>query len=188
MFLYYTTISGENTDQSKPELSLGGYKSANRVSNGVLNNMFSDVTPITVANYNQNRYIALVLKNETAADITNINVWFTKPATPIAGFKIAAVDMVADGTGALFMEHVSTVFSKPVYADFNEADGEANKVNIGNLLVGGQVGLWIEMELDIDAAKLGFETVYEPVPGDDYRFQEVVKEKIEEIGFSISWD
>jgi len=187
MYLYYTNPTEPEVEQSKSQLSLGGYKSSIRVDSGKINNLFSDITPMSVSNYNQNRYVGLVLKNELGSDKTALKLWFDFPENCYSLFKIAAVDMVLDSNNSLQMEHIQTVSSKPLYADFYEADGELNAVDLGDLANGEQIGLWIEMSLLIDTIKDSYSNVYKQDPNNSYRYLEVEKETLDDIGLHISW-
>ncbi len=187
MYLYYTVASQPEDTQTKPSLSLGGYKSSNKVINSAFNNLFSDITPITVSNYNQNRYIGLILKNETGED-QNVKMWFSYPDDCFSKFRVAAVDLSADSDGNYYMEHIDNVNSSPLYvSEFYEADGEDNAVSLGSIASGGQIGIWIEMELLIDTIKASYENVYEKDPNNSSRYIEKVKETEEEIELHFSW-
>ena len=189
MYLYYTVSSQPEEVQLKPQLSLGGYKSSNKVVNGKINNLFSDITPMSVSNFNQNRYIGLVLKNELGADKTNLKLWFVFPEGVYSVFRIAAVDMALDSNSNLMMEHIDTVNTKPLYVDqFYEANGEVNAVDLGDLTNGSQIGLWIEMGLLIDDIKSSYDDVYIQDPSNSYRYLEVEKEKLDEIEIHLTWD
>lgn len=188
MRLYYTNSTGTDIEQSKSSLSLGGYKSSSKVPNGVFNNMFADITPATVSNFNQNRYIALILVNETGKALENVNFWFDLPEVCSGTFKIAAVDLVLQTDGSYLMERVDSVYEKPVNGEFFESSGEINAVDLGNLAIGEQIGLWVEMALKVEDIKDNMETVYEVDPTNEYRFQEIEKDKFEEISINISYD
>lgn len=188
MYLYYTSINGKESQQLNPTLSLGGFKSSSRVDNNKFGNLFGDISNVTISNYNQNQYIALILKNETGANKTNINVWFGYPEKCYSKFLIAAVDMVADASGILQMEYVNNKESKPLFATFYEADGEANSVNIGNLDDGDQVGIWIERELLIDFIKQDQSNIWEDDPAQPGRVKEIVLGKSDDIKLNIKWD
>jgi len=187
MYLYYTVASQPEDAQLKAILSLGGFKSSNKIPNGKLNNMFSDISALSVTNYNQNRYIGLVLKNESGVDATDIYMWFDYPTGCFSKFRISALDMTTNSEGELVMEHVDSVNEQPVYADFNEADGEANKVLIGNLAAGEQIGIWIEMELLVDLIAADYDNVYTDDPSKEWRYLPVEKETIDDVGLSIAW-
>lgn len=187
MKLYYTVSSASEAVQVKPHLSLGGYKSQSQVTNSQFGNMFSEVTPTTISNFNQNQYIGLVLKNDSIIDVTNVEIYFTFPTGCYSILRLAAVDMVADSAGTLQMEHIDNQFSKPLNATFYEASGSANKVDVGDLDAGTQIGIWIERELLIDVITAQQAAVYEPDPALEGRFKAVVLDKYDDIGMKISW-
>lgn len=188
MFLYYTIISAENHIQQKPQLSLGGFKAINKVDNGKLNNLFSDVSQLTVANYNQNLYIGLILKNELLVRAENIRIYFTYPESCYSKLRFSAVSLVEDAEGFLQMEHVETPNSKPLFADFSEANGIENAINIGDLDSGEMVGLWFERELLIDFINEDQSIVYEPDTSLPGRYKERELSKEDNIQINISWD
>lgn len=187
MFLYYTSLTAEGIEQVSPYLSLGGFKSASKVDNGMLNNMFSDISLHSISNKNQNRYIGLVLKNETAAPLTNVKMWFEHPADSYSILKMDVIDMALNSAGVLQMESIRTINSKPLYADFVEATVDS-KYDVGGLAVGEQIGVWIEMELLIDFIKTDMEEVAIPDPANTYRYLEKPKNTQDLIKLKISWD
>jgi len=188
MKLYYTAASQPEALQPKPMLSLGGFKSSSPVPNSVMGNLFGDVSMYTVKNNNANAYIGLVLVNDGTEDAFGVNVWFDHPDESASTFSVAAADMGTDSEGNKFMEHVPSLNSKPLYAEFAEADGEINRVNIGDLPVGGQVGVWIKRSLNIDALKAQQNSIYKQDPLDPYKFLEVKLPKEDTVGIGLSWD
>lgn len=144
MKLYYTVSSQTDDPQSKPSLSIGGFKSSTEAQNDVSGSFFDQITPYTIRK-NLKEYIGLILVNETGGDITNASIWFDYPEGNFSIYKIAAVDLTDDQ-----MERVRTRNSRPLSATFYEADGESNAQNIGDILTGEAVGLWIERSLVLD--------------------------------------
>lgn len=188
MNLYYTAVSAPEAEQSSPGLSLGGFKSGSKVPNARFNNLFGDITATTVVNFNQNRFIGLVLKNETGAIVSNLKLWFTYPTKAYSVFRVAAVDMALNANSQLQMEHVDNIFSKPLIGEFVEANGEANAVSLGELAIGEQIGLWIEMELLLEVIKADENDVYKADPTHSHRFLPIEKEKFDDIGIHLKWD
>lgn len=188
MYLYYTVVLGNEAEQGNPVLSLGGYKSSSRLVNSKFNNLFSDISNLTVTNYNQNQYVGLVLKNELGAAKTNVQIWFEYSAKCYSKLRVAAVDMVAGTDGTLQMENVQNLNAKPLNAEFYEADGELNKVNIGDLAAAEQVGIWIERELLLDFIKTDQEAIWEDDPDNGGRVREIPLTKTDDIQLGISWD
>ena len=153
MKFYYTTTAGteeEGYTRQEPERSLGGFRSGSPVPNGQLNSLFGDISKYTEEQA-KDEYIALILKNETGGDITDINVYFTFPEDSYSTFEIAAVDLNVDSEGRNYMENVPDYNSSPYFATFVEADGIANKQNIGYLVDDAEVGIWIKRVIDTEA-------------------------------------
>lgn len=188
MYLYYTSVTGQDVIQQKSNLSLGGYKALNRVNSGLLNNFFSDISQLTISNYNQNTFVGLILKNELPTGCSNIKLHFTYPTDSYSKLKIAAVSLVQDSEGFLQMEHIETPNSTPLFATFYEADGVDNAINIGDLASGEMVGLWIQRELLLDFIDQDQAVVYELDPERPDRYKEKELSKLDEILLNISWD
>ncbi len=188
MKLYYTVASQPEDKQVKSQLSLGGYKSASLLPSGAFGAMFSEISMYTVKNGNSNRYMGLVLVNNQPTAVKNIELWFTYPVNCYSTLRVAAVDMVVDAEGGLMMEHVPSDMSKPVYAEFVEAGCEVDRVNVGDLPLGGQLGIWIERELNLPLIKEDQNKIYEKSVSDPYRYNEVELAKEDLIELGISWD
>jgi len=187
MKLYYTVSSKENDVQNKPSLSLGGYKSITALPNSEFGNLFGDISMYTVKNNNQNQYVGLILQNETGKIVQDINVYFVFPNTCYSNLRIAAVDLIKDSHDEYFMERVSTINSKPLYAEFFEANGEENTQNVGDLPINGKLGLWIERAFDLDTIKKDQNNIYEVDPSDPYHYLPLELSKEDDISIVISW-
>jgi hypothetical protein len=190
MYLFYTSVTEAEATQTKPYLSLGGYKSSSKVQNSKLNNLFGDITPATISNFYQDEYIALVLKNTLTTDVTNVKLWFEYPDDMYSVFYVAAVDMAEDSTEELYMEHVDSKNSQPLMGDFYKANGEDNAVDLGDISSGSQIGIWLKRELLLDYIKEDQELVYESDSTDStgYKVVERVLGKQDEIAIAISYD
>ena len=187
MQLFYTVSSKPEDVQPKPSLSLGGYKSSSPLQSNLMGTMFGDISMYTVKNSYSNNYIALVLKNTTGVDVTNVMFSFTIPSTSYAAFNVAAVGMIADSDGNLAMEQVQTNMSKPISATFYSANGVANAVNIGSILAGGQIGLWVERVLDLPTIKTDQANLATPTVADPYIYEANVLGKEDDIDMVINW-
>lgn len=188
MYLYYTAITGSETEQNKPSLSLGGFKSSSRVVNSKFGNLFPDISNITISNYNENQYVGLVLKNELGVTKTNVEIWFEYPEKCYSKFRVAAVDMILDSENNLQMEHISTINEQPLNAEFFEADGDLAKVGIGDMVANENVGIWIERSLLLDFIKTDQASIWVDDPANNGRVIEVVLNKEDDIKIGISWD
>lgn len=188
MYLYYTVSSAPQADQSIPSLSLGGFKSSSKVQNAQFNNLFGDITPTTINSFNQNRYVALVLNNELTTEATNVKIWFDYPIGTYSLFRVAAVELALNASGQLQMEHVDSIYSKPLAATFYEANGEDNAVSIGDIAVGEQIGIWIEMELLMEFIESDQLNISEPDPSHQNRYKPIAKAKFDDIKINFKWD
>ena len=137
MRLYYTTITFDGDTQGKSEYSLGGFKSVTPIQNDLLGNLFSEISLYGIEK-NSKEYIALILRNETGAEVDDVSIWFDYPLNTIVKLEVAPVAYTTQ------MEAVMTVNSQPFNATFYEANGHANAINIGNLGINGMVGLWFK--------------------------------------------
>lgn len=188
MKLYLTVSANQDTPQFRQSLSLGGYKSITPLQNSVFGNLFDDISMYTVKNGYSNRYVGLILKNELPDDAKNIHVWFVYPTTCYSLLRLAAVDLSIDADSIKYMEHVPSYQSKPLYAEFVEADGEVNRVDIGDIDSGDMIGIWFERELKLDTITADQNAIYQITPSDPYRYDELVLSKEDLIEIGISWD
>lgn len=186
--LYYTTTKGQEEQQINYFNSLGGYKSANLVANDEFDNIFGEISSYTISNNNENQYIALILKNESVTEKTNINVWFEYPETPYSKLYIAIVDLSEDEDGIKFMENVKSLHSSPLYADFYEVNGELNKALIGNLATNSMVGVWIKRELDLETIQSDLNDMVEVDPEDEHKVVQKTLETSDTIELKFSYD
>lgn len=180
--LYYTTTAGENELQSRFDKSLGGYKSSSLVLNDDFDNFFGDISNYTIQNSDKSNYIGIIIKNE-GVDKTDINIWFEYPSDSYSVIELAAVDLTTDSDGFKYMENIPTISSTPVYADFYEADGEVNKLNIGGLLSDEAVGIWLKRTIDRDVVDVDREDQIITDPEDENRviMQELSKSDTIEV-------
>jgi hypothetical protein len=145
MRFYYTIISIENDPQTRPDLSLGGFKSSTLTPNNSFGNLFSDISCYSVRE-NRDEYIALALVNETGAVAEDVTLYFEYPADRQKDIELAFVAFNANNE----MEVIPNPYSQPYNAEFNPADGVANAINIGDLAIGAQIGVWFKKILNID--------------------------------------
>ena len=139
MRLYYTIISKEEDPQTRPDLSLGGFKSSTIVPNNSLSNLFSDISCYSVSE-DQNEYIAIALVNEEAGIVNDVTLYFDYPVDVQKNIEMAFVSFNASGE----MEVIPNPYATPYNAEFNPADGVANAINIGNLVAGAKIGVWFK--------------------------------------------
>jgi hypothetical protein len=139
MRLYYTNISTNEGVQTRPDLSLGGFKSSTLVPNNSFSNLFSDISCYSVSE-DQNEYIAIALVNEEAITVTDVTLYFDYPDGVQKNIEMAFVNFNASGE----MEVISNPYSTPYNAEFSPADGVVNAINIGDLVAGAKIGVWFK--------------------------------------------
>jgi hypothetical protein len=157
------------------------------VKNDEFDNIFGEISSYTVAKNDQSQYIALILKNE-GANKTNINFWFVRQEDCYSKLFVSAVDLVEDANGKMYMENVSTIHSSPIYATFYECESEETAVNLGDLLAGEAIGLWIKREILVDKAKEDMEQLTEQDPNDENRVRQKVLTVSDTIEMKLSYD
>lgn len=145
MKLFYTVVSKEGAEQSKPSLSLGGFCSASEVQNGALEALFSDISPYTLQKDQQTiEYVGLILKNTFDRVVTGLSFWFNQRETDLCQFSLALVELNDNGE----MEHIPSVTTRPMYAEFLTPKVDDKIVVEGELRPGQMLGLWICRTLD----------------------------------------
>ena len=187
MNLYYTIKSAPEDIQTKPNLSLGGYKSANRIQNSTVGALFGDISMYTVKNGNQNQYIGLILKNETDKKLDNTKIWTISNEGCYSTLKFAIVSLSQDSEGNPMMEHIPSLNSKPLFADFYQIEELMNAGSFGQLQVDEMVGIWIERSLLIDTIKTDQNSIYKQT-SDPYKYEAVELSKEDSIEIHISYD
>ena len=186
--LYYTTTQGQDVLQPRSDKSLGGYRSASLVKNDDFDNLFGEISNYTLKNSDdQSQYVGLILHNDSITGITALNVWFEYPAKCYSKIEIAVIDLSQDADHKYFMENIPSITSSPVYATFYEADGEANKVSIGNMTAGETVGIWLKRTVlsSVTDADIAAEIVVDPT--NEHRVVFVAPDKSDTIEFKMSY-
>ena len=189
MKLYYTTTAGteeEGYSRQDADRSLGGFRSSTPVPNDALNNLFGDLSKYTETKA-KNEYIGLILKNETGGDVTDINLWFTFPTDSYTTMQVSAVDLNVDSESRNYMENVPDYNAAPYYSTFSEADGEVNKVSLGDLVSGAEVGIWFKRIIDTAAIATDREDfIYKENPDDKSYVQKELGTE-DSIAIDLEW-
>lgn len=147
---YYTGAVKYLDVQTKPKYSLGGFISSSEIPNAVINNMFSSLSQFTLQNVNDSLTIGIVIKNLGEINYNNVCLYFNYPENNYTILKVAAVTVLNNGNGCLYMEKIPQMRALPVYATFYEADGFENRVNLGDLPANTYIGLWLNRTLKAD--------------------------------------
>lgn len=139
MVLYYTVSSATDDQQTKAALSLGGFRSNTQAPNNVYQNLFSNLSCQSVKT-GADEHIALMLRNETGADITGATLYFNFPTDTQKDVQVALVTPNSSGQ----IERTQSPFIQPYYATFQSADGVANAIALPDLANEAQIGLWFK--------------------------------------------
>lgn len=189
MNLYYTTASGYNEAQPNPSISLGGYKSSTLVGNDDFDNMFDEISIMSIRS-GRDEYRAIIIRNDFVVSMTNLEVKVVADPDAICTYKLAIAPLNGiDKYRRRFMEHVATVNNKPFHATFVDMTPDA-VLTIGSLAPEEEIGLWICRHIDKDAAKEQYENVCEPdlaVDPTGRVYKEVKHPTVESINLDFTW-
>ena len=188
MKLYYTVSSYQDTPQQNIGLSLGGYRSSTFVRNDEMNNLFGDISLMSLKQ-NKSQFIAIMMKNELDVVAGNVRLFFSFPMPTQCIYQLAAVIPTKDSDGNDVMERTETIYSKPMYGTF-VSPTEQSPAIIGDMQPGQQVGLWICRSLDLDAAMEEYNDVAEIDPAFTLgkRYKKKVQNTEENVNLNIFWD
>ena len=188
MKLYYTVSSYQDTPQRSIGLSLGGYRSSTFVRNDEMNNLFGDISLLSLKQ-NRSQYIAIMMKNELDVVAGNVRLFFSFPMPTQCIYQLAAVITTKDSDGNDVMERTETIYSKPMYGTF-VSPTEQSPAIIGDMQPGQQIGLWICRSLDLDAAMEEYNDVAEPDPTFTLgkRYKKKVQNTEDNVNLNIFWD
>lgn len=173
--IYYTSKKGEDEVQTRADLSLGGYRSSTVIPNNSFNNLFSDLSYYSIQR-NQDEFIGVIVKNESEIELTGVGLWFEFPELSQRKVYVSAVDLTVDGR----MEDIQNSYQQPYYAEFHEADGELNKVDLGNFAPGEQIGIWFKSSINKEVITQQYSDEYLEANGSP-------KESPEEIKIIFEW-
>lgn len=171
---YLTGALTHDSPQPRTELSLGGYKSSNLISNDVMNNLFSDESQNSVSKESRDiRCIAF----KTNINLTSLLIG-VKKSNLICNFKIELGFSVSSSTELLTDQHAlpsSIQFNPELYiTDYNDI---INVYSIPSVFTESIVFVWIKRTMiknsdytalcnvDVEATQLnsGFELVISSV-------------------------
>jgi len=157
MRLFYTGSETFLAEQKNINASVGGFISNVVIPNGRLENFFGEITNYTIDD-NLASIIGIVLKNELSNDVEDILLHFDFDEDTFLKLEIAAVDVTEGEEGVLSIEQLRSNRDLPYFVEeFNEANGEENAINIGDLKQGEFVGIWIKRILLEDIKEKNFD-------------------------------
>lgn len=148
MKLFYTVLQQEDFPQSDPIYSTGGFCSSSPVSSGEINSLFGNISLMTLEK-NKPQYICLVLKNIFNYEISDAELWFEYPQNAQCKFRVALVEPIERE-----FEATPNFYSKPLYAQFEEANGEEDSIALPTLSSQGLLGIWVERSIDKESGEV----------------------------------
>lgn len=145
MILYYT---GPNqADQpSNASKSLGGYISNTTVLNGVVSNLFPEVTRSSIRNRKKEvRCIALL--NETVGTISDIKIHTTTPEDSLFIYKMGVISPGLDPVcNKYYFEQINSPNQLPLTPTLEEHETIDNAIDVASILPARYIGLWVSRE------------------------------------------
>lgn len=151
--LFYTNapvFDGPQTDKDK---SLGGLISSTEIPNGLIGNLFGDLSIFTIQQ-NKKEIRAFVIKNTAGTTKTGLKAWFTYPeqdsiATNDCTFEIGYGAVEADDCGNLGIEQLTSIYATPYNVTLHTgAEGEENALDLPDLTSGSYLGIFIRRTLN----------------------------------------
>jgi len=149
MQFFYTGASTYLGQQNDPNLSLGGFISNTVVSNGTLDNIFSDLSYQTVQQKRQ-EVRGLIFKNTINTDALSVSFGYQYPDAPTFKLEVAFVNI--NSNTPQIIEKIANGQANPYYATFVEANVDPtnnidNSVDIGDLLDGTSIAVWFRRKI-----------------------------------------
>lgn len=152
MQLLYTGAESPDTPQMKPELSLGGFVSNTVVNLSRANALFADLSYLAKVNKTPITR-GFVLKNESTDDAIDVMVSYEYTNN---GYKLEVAFVTLAEPDFNKMEQIGTQNDTPYYATFVEANTSTvppvdNTVNVGNIMAGKTLGMWLRLTPNANA-------------------------------------
>jgi hypothetical protein len=140
----------ENQPQNDPLYSLGGYCSSTAVPSGMDENLFSLISSLTIET-DKPTYICVVLKNTLDVEVSNVEIYLDSDDFESMWSKYYVA--IAEPLERQF-EHINGIYERPKYAEFENVDGESQKITIAYMQPGEMFGLWIERSINQNAEEI----------------------------------
>lgn len=133
--------------QTDPLKSLGGLVSSSMIPNGTLNAIFPPISRNHIEQ-NINDVRLIVIKNETASVINNIQIFSTRGT--YSSYKGAVVLPAHNPQlNCDEYEQIQSGNSLPYQAVLDTIEGLDNAIAISSLASGASIGLWLQRSVDL---------------------------------------
>lgn len=148
MKYFYSGAASSQAVQKDSNLSLGGFISSSPIPNDLLQNIFSEVSYLTIQQ-NKRETKLIVLQNNSTKAAINLSLTFIIGEDSLAKYKVAFV-VPSDET---CFELISDPSALPFEATFSViVSGEP--IVIPDMEAEGYLGLWLTRELDFESDDL----------------------------------
>lgn len=151
--LYYTGATKAGEIQPKKEFALGGYISTSLVPNNQLANLFSTLSKYSIDN-ELFEVIGIALKNETGVKVFDVTLYIDYPIDAYCKIEVAPIIPAGNETDGFYVERIINNYSEPYLGAFEEINGVANAVNIGDIEINEYIVLWMKRSIDTVAVAL----------------------------------
>lgn len=150
--IYYTGAAKFTASQNDASKSIGGYISSSIIPNGMLSNLFGDISAYTKSIANRSEYRAIAIKSTSAPTKSNLKAYFTYPQSNnadsnVCDYQIGYLSPQADQCGDLMTELLSSIYAQPYTVSFSPAVGLANALQLPNLDNNNYLVLYIKRTL-----------------------------------------
>jgi hypothetical protein len=178
MKLFYSIISQKGQPQGDSMFSLGGFCSSTQVSSSQLNSLFGNITQITIER-NQPQYVCIILKNTFLTTVVSPILWIESELTNQGKYRIGISESIQGE-----FESVENIFSRPLYAEFEDVTGLENALELPSLESGKELAIWIERRVDTENEEIKHRQ------DADYLFSKFPQqlESLETLNLKIKWE
>lgn len=140
MKFFYTGSNLKDGWQTDPLKSLGNYVSQNEIPNGLLNNLFSDISLLGERKgYSETK--GIVLKNKTGNLVTNVYLFHTYPVSDCKVKLEWGIAPLIDGK----MDSLASMRALPYGITFAEPKDVGRRILLASSLAADEmIGLWVK--------------------------------------------
>lgn len=143
MILFYTGALKSDELQLDQSKSLGGYFSSSIVPNGVVSNIFSELTNTERLEKSES-HRCIGLKNTFVQDVNNVSIYVDTESDSRCRYELGVqIELFTDNCDNVYTEIIQTERQLPYYVQFETYDSNTPLV-IPTILPGQMVALWIK--------------------------------------------
>lgn len=147
MKFFYTGNQKARLAQQLPERSLGGYPSTSEIPDGLLSNLFDQISLLT-RQVNKPEYRVIVIYNDDTVDYTNLKAWFdyeqNSDEVNAAYFELGYASMRVDSCGDPYVDRLGNGSAQPRGVTLSPADGVGSELTLANLPAGQYLAIYLK--------------------------------------------